>query len=432
MTMSHSSGTASSKAVQLRITLNELLGEHAILAIQATQRGLVGGKDFPALAKQLDANSVAISQAIASVYGAAAGKQFLNGKNLWRAHINDFVAYTVATAKHDKAGQKKAVNDLMTYIQVQAAFFAKATGLPKQALVNDLTAHVLQLKGQLDAYAAGNYAQAYTLTNAAYEHMGMTADLLAGAIAKQKGLGSISSPKANLEVALDRLLGEHALLATWATQAGVTGGKNFPALAKALDNNSVAISKAIGSLYGASAAKTFLNGKNLWRAHINDFVAYTVATAKHDKAGQKKAVNDLMAYIQVQAAFFAKAIGLPKQVLVNDLTAHVLQLKGALDEYDAGKYAQTFSLVHGAYQHMFMTALGARRRHRGAEGAQVVSRAARWRTASKSRTAAAVLAFSESAAAPLIGIATSSSASARQASSRPASSAPIRKAVGPV
>jgi hypothetical protein len=185
--------------------------------------------------------------------------------------------------------------------------------------------------------------------------MGMTADLLAAAIAKQKGLGSTTDPKANLEVALDRLLGEHALLATWATQAGVTGGKNFPALAKALDNNSVAISKAIGSLYGAAAAKTFLNGKNLWRAHIADFVAYTVATAKHDPAAQKKAVGDLMAYIQVQAAFFAKAIGLPKQVLVNDLTAHVLQLKGALDEYDTGKYAQTFALVHGAYQHMFMT-----------------------------------------------------------------------------
>ena len=47
---------ASSKAVQLRITLDQLLGEHAILAIQATQRGLAGGNDFPALAKQLDAN----------------------------------------------------------------------------------------------------------------------------------------------------------------------------------------------------------------------------------------------------------------------------------------------------------------------------------------------------------------------------------------
>ena len=354
MTMSHSH-SASPKAVQLRIALNQLLGEHAILAIQATQRGLVDGKDFNAVAKALDENSVGISKAIGSVYGPAAANQFLNGKNLWRAHIRYFVDYTVATAKHDKAGQKKAVAALMTYVQTQAAFFAKATGLPKQALVNDLTAHVLQLKGQLDAFAKGNYAQAYALTNAAYEHMSMTADLLAGAIAKQKHLGSISSPAANLEVALDRLLGEHALLATWATQAGLNGDKNFPALAKELDKNSVAISKAIGSLYGSAAAKQFLNGANLWRAHIKDFVAYTVATAKHDKAGQKKAVADLTAYIQTQAAFFAKAIGLPKQALANDLTAHVLQLKGALDDYSAKRYGATFTLVNGAYDHMFMT-----------------------------------------------------------------------------
>ena len=188
MNMTMTPSVASSKAVQLRITLNELLGEHAILAIQATQRGLVGGKDFPAVAKALDDNSVAISQAIASVYGAAAGKQFLNGKNLWRAHIKDFVAYTVATAKHDKAGQKKAVADLMTYIQVQAAFFAKATGLPKQTLVNDLTAHVLQLKGALDEYSTGNYSKTFSLVNGAYEHMYMTGAALAGGIAKEKGL----------------------------------------------------------------------------------------------------------------------------------------------------------------------------------------------------------------------------------------------------
>jgi hypothetical protein len=357
MTMAHTMVAAggSSKGVQLRVALDQLLGEHAILAIQATQRGYAGGADFGAVAKQLDANSVALSKAIASVYGAAAGRQFLDGKNLWRAHIKYFVDYTVALAKKNSAGQKKAVANLMTYIQVQAAFFAKATGLPKAALVNDLTAHVLQLKGQLDAFSKGNYAQSYALTDGAYKHMFMTGDLLAGAIAKQKGLGSTRGKAADLEVGLDELLGEHALLATWATQAGLTGGKNFPALAKQLDLNSVAISKAIGGLYGAPAAKQFLNGKNLWRAHINDFVAYTVATAKGNSAGQKKAVNDLMAYIQVQAAFFARATGLPKAALANDLTAHVLQLKGALDDYHAKQYAKTFQLVDGAYKHMFMT-----------------------------------------------------------------------------
>ena len=167
------------------MTLDNLLVEHALLAIWATQAGYSGGKNFPALEKQLDKNSVAISKAIGSVYGAAAGKQFLDGKNRWRAHIAYFVNYPVALAKKDTAGQKKAVANLMTYIQVQAAFFAKATGLPKQALVNDLTAHVLQLKGQLDAYAAGNYKQSYTLADGAYNRMSMTGGLPASAIAKQ-------------------------------------------------------------------------------------------------------------------------------------------------------------------------------------------------------------------------------------------------------
>ena len=230
-----------------------------ILAIQATQRGLVGGKDFPGLAKALDLNnSVAISKVIElAPTGPRQATTFLNGKNLWRDHISDFVAYTVATAKHDKAGQKKAVNDLITYIQVQAAFFAKATGLPKQALVNDLTAHVLQLKGQLDAYAAGNYAQAYTLTNAAYEHMGMTADVLAGAIAKQKGLGRISSPKADLQVALDRLLGEHAAARNVeATRPAWVGREELPGSSPRRSTTTRLRSpRRSSSLYGAAAGK---------------------------------------------------------------------------------------------------------------------------------------------------------------------------------
>jgi hypothetical protein len=189
MQMSHSTaGKASAKAVQLRLTLDRLLGEHAVLAIQATQRGYVGGKDFSAVAKQLDANSVALSKAIGSVYGAPAAKQFLDGKNLWRAHIGYFVDYTVALAKKDTAGQKKAVANLMTYVQTQAAFFAKATGLPKQAVVNDLTAHILQLKGALDDYHAKQYGKTFALVHGAYEHMYMTGADLAGGIAKQKGL----------------------------------------------------------------------------------------------------------------------------------------------------------------------------------------------------------------------------------------------------
>ena len=175
-------------AADLRVTLDNLFGEHAVLAMNATNAGVAGSKRFPAAAKALDNNSVALSKAIGSVYGAKAGQTFLNGKFMWRDHIKFFVDYTVATAKKNKAGQNKAVANLKQYTVTFGNFLAGATGLPKPAVQNDLLGHVLELKGQLDDYAAGNYTKAANDYHAAYNHMFMTGDLVAGAIAKQKGL----------------------------------------------------------------------------------------------------------------------------------------------------------------------------------------------------------------------------------------------------
>jgi hypothetical protein len=175
-------------AADLRVTLDNLFGEHAVLAMNATNAGVTGSKSFPAAAKALDNNSVALSKAIASVYGAKAGETFLNGKFMWRDHIKFFVDYTVATAKKNKAGQNKAVANLKQYTVTFGKFLAGATGLPKPAVQNDLLGHVLELKGQLDDYAAGNYTKAANDYHAAYNHMFMTGDLVAGAITKQKGL----------------------------------------------------------------------------------------------------------------------------------------------------------------------------------------------------------------------------------------------------
>lgn len=184
----HSTAAAALSASDLRSTLGRLLGEHAALAMNATNLGVTGSKAFPAAAKALDRNSVAISKAIGSVYGAKAAKTFLDGPFQWRAHIGFFVDYTVALAQKNKAGQNKAVANLKTYTVRHGDFLAGATGLPKLAVRNDLLGHVLELKGQLDAYARGDYARAGRAYQAAYAHMFMTADLLAGAIAKQKSL----------------------------------------------------------------------------------------------------------------------------------------------------------------------------------------------------------------------------------------------------
>ena len=123
--------------------------------------------------------------------------------------------------------------------------------------------------------------------------------LVAGALAASSGSTSthtMGATKANptaadLRVALDNLFGEHAVLAMNATNAGITGSKSFPAAAATLDKNSVALSKAIASVYGAKAGQTFLNGKFMWRAHIKFFVDYTVAKSKKDTAGTAMALR---------------------------------------------------------------------------------------------------------------------------------------------
>lgn len=346
-----------SPAADLQITLDKLLGEHAYLAMYATDEGLTGKADFNAAAKQLDANSVALSKAIASVYGAAAGNEFLNGKNFWRDHIRDFVAYTVATAKGSASGRAAAVAKLHAYITQFGAFLAKATGLPVAAVQNDLVSHVQQLADQVDAFHAKKYASAYALQNTAFGHMFMTGDILGTAITKQKSLspGNATSSAVGLRVALDQLLGQHAILAMRATQDGYSGSPDFAAAVAALDANSVSLSKAIASVYGAAAGNEFLNGKNMWRAHIRDFVAYTVALKTHDAAGQAAAVAKLHAYITTFGTFLAKATGLPVAAVENDLVSHVQMLKDQIDEYAAGNYTAAYETFDLAYQHMFMT-----------------------------------------------------------------------------
>ena len=348
-----------SPAADLRITLDRLLGEHALLAMFATQKGLKGEKDFKAIAAALDRNSVELADAIGSVYGPEAREEFLNGKLKWRAHIGFFVDFTTALAKKDKPGQQRALGNLKGYVESFSAFLASATELPQGAVRDAISEHVEQLGAQISNYAAGDYEMSYADLREAYAHMFMTGDTLAGAISDQSPdkfpAGDATAGASDLRVTLGRLLGEHAILAIVATQKGYSGSEDFKAIAAALDRNSVDLADAIGSVYGDAARKEFLDGELKWRAHIGFFVDYTTALAKKDAAGQKKAVGNLNGYIESFSAFLAQATGLPKAAVRESITAHVGHLKGQIDAYAAGDYAQAYSLTRTAYEHMYMT-----------------------------------------------------------------------------
>jgi len=101
----------------------------------------------------LDANSVALSGAIASVYGDAAGTQFLE---LWRKHIGFFVDYTTGKATDDSEMVEKAREDLDGYRQDFGAFLESANpdNLTKKAVADELKPHVESLFKAIDAQAS--------------------------------------------------------------------------------------------------------------------------------------------------------------------------------------------------------------------------------------------------------------------------------------
>src|SRR5690349_22669401 len=81
-----------------------------------------------------------------------------------------------------------------------------------------------------------------------------------------------AAPAATLRAGLDQLFREHVNLTGFAVQTAVTSGltsKNTAMALKALDDNTVAIGSAIGSVYGAGAKTAFIK---MWRAHIGCFV----------------------------------------------------------------------------------------------------------------------------------------------------------------
>jgi hypothetical protein len=182
-------GDPLSDASKLQQALTSLLDSHVYLAGVALEQAVVNGTDsaqLKAASAALDANSKALAGAIEGLYGADAGKQFLD---LWRKHIGFFVDYTLAKAGGDDAAAKKALKDLDGYRADFGALIEGATegGLTKAQVADALVLHVDHLADAIDSLVAGD-GKVFGLLDMAATHNVDLASALAGAIAEQKGL----------------------------------------------------------------------------------------------------------------------------------------------------------------------------------------------------------------------------------------------------
>ncbi|HAS12619.1 MAG TPA: copper amine oxidase, partial [Acidimicrobiaceae bacterium] len=308
----------------------------------------------------LDANSVALSEAIGSVAGDENAEAFLG---LWREHIGFFVDYTLGQATGDQAAVDQALTDLEGYQQAAGSFFEEITAgeLPADALVESLDVHIETLTAAIDALVAGD-AQAFDLLQAAADHMPMAATAIAGAVVAavpDMFDGEVDSAPAETRAVLTDLLQEHVYLAGIAIEQAVEAGGDMeaPAVQAAvatLDANSVELAEVVGSVSTPEDQEAFLG---LWREHIGFFVDYTLGKATGDDAAAEQALTDLDGYQQAAGDFFERITAgeLPADALVASLDEHVATLTTAIDSLVAGE-TSVFDDLRAAGQHMPMAA----------------------------------------------------------------------------
>lgn len=343
----------SSPGVDLRVTLDRLLAEHAALALVALNKTIAGEKDAGATVTALGANTDDLSAAIGSVYGDDAAEAF---RSQWEAHIGMFVEYATGVATKDQAMKAKARKDLSGYQASFAKFLNTATGLDSQAATGALGMHVQQLTKSMDQFGAGQYDASYTSAREAYAHMFGTGDALAAAISKQKpdefGTGDVSAAAADTRVLIDQQLGEHAFLAAVALTKTMSGAKDAGVAVKALEGNSNDLAATIGSVYGKDAQQAF---DAQWKAHVGMFVDYATGLATDDDDLKQKGADDLDGYSVGFAKFLATATDGDEDAYRASLDEHVAELTSALDAADEGDAEEAWSLVRDAYAHMYMT-----------------------------------------------------------------------------
>ena len=339
-------------ATQLRVTLDRALAEHAFLTLEAMRTGIEQGDAFAAAAEALEGNTVEVVGLIESVYGVDAADAF---GDLWRAHIGYVVDYTRALADGDQAAQDRAVDQLRAYTGELAELLAGANPrLTVEGVQGLLEDHVAQLE-QVAAFASQDYGEAYPAVRETYAHMFMIGDGLADAIARQfperfTGRDVAFGPAVGLGITLDRLLGEHALLAILATRAGLTGAADRDEAVDTLDANSAELARAIGLVYGQAAGEAFAD---LWRTHVGYYLDYVDARREDDGPAMQDAADGLQQYRSDFSAFVADANpNLSASDLEHLLAMHTDHLIAQVDAFAEGDYEGAYTATREAYAHM--------------------------------------------------------------------------------
>lgn len=170
-------GDPSNKASDLRVSLNDLLEEHAYLATMASDAA-IGGRaaEQSAAAKVLSDNADALGTLFSGVLGQSSGTQF---DQLWAAKDSAIAAYAAAA---DQGAAKSALSSLTdTFVSQFSGFLQGSTGAKSTTSSPAIQSQIEGTIRVIDDQKAKIFAQLATDDRTAAAGMQSIADLIAAA-----------------------------------------------------------------------------------------------------------------------------------------------------------------------------------------------------------------------------------------------------------
>jgi len=146
------------------------------------QRATFAGKpQFEAAAAQVNANTSALTKAMAGIVGPTKVAEF---QAAWANHVEGLMAYTAAVAGNDQNAKTAAKQNLDGFAERLALYFSDVVRnvLATDPLTRAITAHDQHLIDHVEAYAVKDYPRAQELELEGYQQMLGVANTLVGAI----------------------------------------------------------------------------------------------------------------------------------------------------------------------------------------------------------------------------------------------------------
>jgi hypothetical protein len=336
---------------EVRARFEQLLGQHALLAVRLTRSEVAKTPDLQQVVQgSLAANADALHQVVGATFDGAQADRF---QQLWKGYTDNLAAYADGTSSGNNAGTQEARTALLDGCKDWGAWLAEASGGRVKAAQATQTAQarVTELMDQTDAYAAKDYPRAYKLERDAYERTYGTGTTLAKASLPAKEAAQVDAAPEKLRSAFAMLLGEHMELVVEAQRATFAGSPEFKAAAAQLNANTATLTRAMAGIVGPRKAAEF---QRAWANHVEGLMAYTAAVADKDEAAKTVAKENLDGFAERLALFFSDVV---RNVLTTDplteaITAHDTHLINQVDAYAAKDYARAQQVQDEGYQQM--------------------------------------------------------------------------------